>query len=321
MPVEQVLDLSAGSADRARDEGHEVQASDFGGPDTGCQAELYLAFDWNFGFPPFVYQLPATPHAVTLPCVFSVDLESFYFLLRMNMGNYNTFRLPNLVHLTLRGADAVTCATTSLIMPSLRSVMFGVNDRGSLRSGRNPRLPDFLEKHGLGLEEMTVLERSYLDHLQRLDRFCPILQTFRTHYLSLPGSPVPSVRTVGLYGLEHAGRGSESGDSVISHIFKAFPEVTTLQDLSWRSSVIRQRAYTNWTDPEGAKHRVFWAQVLCAVRQGPESALPMESGERFPVREVAFLDWRGKLVEPPPTNPPGSQGVMLGPDDRLLDAL
>ncbi|KAG8893454.1 hypothetical protein FRC01_013579, partial [Tulasnella sp. 417] len=200
-------------------------------------------------------------------------------------------------------------------------VTFGVNDIVLPIHRRDPRLPDFLEKYGLGLEEMTVLERSHLRHLQRLDRFCPILQTFRTHYQSLPGSSVPSVRTVGLYGLEHVGRDSESGESVISDVFKAFPEVTTIQDLSWRSSVTRRRAYTNWTDPEGAKHREFWAQVLRTVQRGHESPIQMESGEQFFVREVAFLDWRGKPVEPPPTKPPGSQGVRLGPDDRLLDAL
>ncbi|KAG8907323.1 hypothetical protein FRC01_007727, partial [Tulasnella sp. 417] len=272
-PVEQVLDLSTGSAGRLPDEGHEVQGSDFDGPDTGRQVELDGAFGWTFGVPSFIDRPPATPRTVTMPCVFSVDLESFYTLIDMNMADYNTFRLPNLVHLTLRGAGSVRCATTSLILPSLRSVTFGVNDRTLPIYGVNPRLPDFLEKHGLGLVEMTVLERSYLGHLRRLDRFCPILRTFRTHYQSLPGSSVPSVRTVGLYGLEHAGRGSESGETVISNIFRAFPEVHTIQDLGWRSGVIRRRAYVSWTDPEGAKRREFWAQILRTVRRGDGSPL------------------------------------------------
>ncbi|KIO15630.1 hypothetical protein M407DRAFT_247180, partial [Tulasnella calospora MUT 4182] len=182
-------------------------------------------------------------------------------------------------------------------------------------------MESFLEKHGLALEEFTVLPKACSGYLKRLDQLCPTLHTFRTHYLELPGSTVPSVRTVGIYGLEHAGRDSESGESVISSMFKVFPNVTTIQDLSWRSDVIRRRAYTNWTDPEGAKRREFWTQVNLAVQRRSQSPQPMETGEQFPVREVALLDWRGKPVEAVPTKPPAGQHAMLDPDDQLLDAL
>ncbi|KAG8922612.1 hypothetical protein FRC01_013809, partial [Tulasnella sp. 417] len=315
-----VSDLLGGLEGRVRDEGHEVQGSDIDGSDTGRWIELSIAFDWDFRLPPFGDQLPAMPRILTLPYVFSMELRSLYLLMSMKRGDYNAFRLSNLVHLSLRGGHSISCATTSLILPSLRSITIFADARQPRAFQKEPHLPNFLEKHGHGLEEVTVLERRYLAQLHMLDCLCPILQTFRTHYLSLPSSYVPSVKTVGLYGLEHAGRGLESGDSVISNIFKVFPEVTTIQDLSWRSGVIRRRAYTNWTDPEGAKWRQFWAQVLHAVRRGPESPLPMEGSEQLSVQEVALLDWRGKLVEPPPTKPPGSLSVM-GPDDQLLDAL
>ncbi|KIO25725.1 hypothetical protein M407DRAFT_244003, partial [Tulasnella calospora MUT 4182] len=228
------------------------------------------------------------------------------------LRNYSKIQLPNLAHLSLRRVDSFKYAEARLVLPSLRSVTWGSDTRRPLAFYEESFLASFLGKHGLALEELTVLPKPRSGYLKRLDQLCPILHTFRTHYQEPPGSTISSVRTVGLYGLEHAGRDSESGESVVSSIIKVFPNVTTIQDLSWRSSVIRRRAYTNWTDPEGAKRRKFWTQVILAVRRGSQPPQPMESDEHFPVREVALLDWRGKPVEAVPTKPPGGEREMLG---------
>lgn len=182
-------------------------------------------------------------------------------------------------------------------------------------------MESFLEKHGFALEDLTILETSYSKSLQRLNQLCPVLQTFRTHYSEIPRSAVSSVRNVGLYGLEHAGPYSQSGESMIFGILKAFPSVITIQDLSWRSSAIRRQAYSTRTYPEGDKRRRFWDQALRAVRGRSESSQQLSGDEQFPVREVTLLDWRGKQVEAVPTMPPGGHDTIVGPDDQLLDAL
>ncbi|KAG8916255.1 hypothetical protein FRC00_000387, partial [Tulasnella sp. 408] len=125
--------------------------------------------------------------------------------------------------------------------------------------------------------------------------------------------------TVGLYGLEHAfhdtGPSPAFGEILVNQILKDFPQVTTIQDVSWRSGVIRRRAFTNWKDPEGAKYREFWTRLLRAVRNSAGS------GTEFTGRKVTFLDWRGRVVDAVPTNPPGEKSQALSPDDQVMDAL
>ncbi|KAG9046787.1 hypothetical protein FS837_003659 [Tulasnella sp. UAMH 9824] len=250
--LKRILDLPVEWGDQTNGEEQDIRRSELDVLDTGRRIELCFAFEWEASFPLFSYEGTSTPYTLTLPCISAMELRSLYLLVTSKLATYDVIRLPNLVHLTLRGGDSLKYDTRKLVLPSLRSVTFG---------------------------------------------------------------------TVGLYGLEHAGKGPESGESVISNIFKIFPEVTTIQDLSWRSGVIRRRAYTKWTDPDGAKWREFWAQAIRAVRMGPESPLPKGNDDPVPVREVSLLDWRGKPLEAVPTNPPGSPLAGLGPDDRLLDAL
>ncbi|KAG8892097.1 hypothetical protein FRC01_014346, partial [Tulasnella sp. 417] len=216
-------------------------------------------------------------------------------------------------------------AATKLHLPALRSVTYGRGDTRPLGNDEEPHLERFLERHGLTLEELTVLDKPCGKNFRRLDQFCPILETLRTPYVELPTSAVPSVKTVGLYGLEHAfhetGPSPEFGKILVHTIFKHFPQVTAIQDMSWRSGVIRRRAFTNWKDPEGKNYREFWTNLLRAVRTGLEGPNSVGSNEGFTVRKVTFLDWRGQVVDAVPTSPPGEKSQALSPDDQLMDAL
>ncbi|KAG8951353.1 hypothetical protein FRC00_007276, partial [Tulasnella sp. 408] len=301
-------------------EAHGIQGSELNDPAIGRRLELCYMFGSQLNAAHYGDLPKPKPQIITLPCISSLELRTFYFSGDNSMA-HDAIRLPNLVHLALQGGHSLQYATTRLVLPSLRSVTFRPVVAEPVRFQEEHPLGAFLEKHGLALEEITVLEPSYSGYLRGLDQLCPILQTVRIHYTVLPSSTIPSVRNVGLYGLEHGGRDPKSGKNLIANIFKVFPEVTTIQDLSWRSSVIRRRAYANWKDPDGAKWREFWTLVIRAVQKGSRSLLPMGSGEHFLVGEVALLDWRGKTVEAVPTMSPESQHTMLGPDDRLLDAL
>ncbi|KAG9046782.1 hypothetical protein FS837_003654 [Tulasnella sp. UAMH 9824] len=315
----QVLGLPDAWTDKTYSDAHQSRV--FEVPDTGRRIELSFAFEWETSFILYGNRPTPTPRILILPCISSLELRSLYLFMPTNLVTYNTIRLPNLVHLSLRGTDSLKYATTRLVAPSLRSVTLASDTPRPIRFQEESFSENFLEKHGLALEELTVLAKQYSGYLQRLDRLCPILHAFRTHYLDLPRSAVPSVRSIGLYGLEHAGRDSDSGESVISGILRLFPDVTTIQDLSWRSSVVRRRAFTNWIDPEGAKRRVFWTEVLHALRTGFDHPQAEGSNEQFSVREVTLLDWRGKPISAVPTEPSEDQCTMLGPDDWLLDAL
>ncbi|KAG9046784.1 hypothetical protein FS837_003656 [Tulasnella sp. UAMH 9824] len=225
---------------------HELQGSDLDIPDTGRRIELCFAFDGEPCLGPFSNPPIPRPRTLTLPCISSLELRSLGLFMIGKPVTYNTIQLPNLVHLSLGGRDSFLCATTRLILPSLRSVTLDSSSMGPLGESR---LESFLEKHGFALEELTILETLYSKYLERLNQLCPALQTFRTHYSELPRSTVSTVRHVGLYGLKYAGPYSQSEQSLIFGILKAFPAVLTIQDLSWRSSVIRRRAYTTSTYP------------------------------------------------------------------------
>ncbi|KIO25723.1 hypothetical protein M407DRAFT_24989 [Tulasnella calospora MUT 4182] len=311
--LKQILGLPGEMGDETHGGTHEVQDSEFKVPDAGRRIQLGFGFEWEPGFPLLGNRPIPTPHTLTLPCISTLELRNLSFF-TTDLVPYNTFQLPNLVHLSWLGEDSLEYATTRLILPSLRSITLGRDTRWPHRFLQQSPLESFLEKHGLALEELTVLAKSYLRYPQRLDQLCPVLQTFRAHYLELPKSAILSVRNVGLYGLEHARGNLKLGENLISSIFKVFPDVATIQDLSWRSGVIRRRAYTNWTDPEGARHRAFWTQVFRTVRTAG-------GNDKFSAREVTLLDWRGKPVDTVPTKSPEGQRAVLGPDDQLLDAL
>ncbi|KAG8980433.1 hypothetical protein FRC05_006065 [Tulasnella sp. 425] len=287
----------------------EVQGSELNIPDTGRRIKL-LFVD---GIRPFLSlfnrrEIPPSGPVATVPSVYSMALHSLITPLIFSRKNNDApIRLPNLTHLSIRGLDSLQQATRELDMPSLRSLTYRTN-RVAFRP---PYLKWFLQKHGLPLEELVLLEGPGREQLERLDQLCPILQTFQAHYDSLPLSTLPSVRTVGLYGLERAAANFKSGEIVVFNIFMAFPNVTTIQDMSWRSAVVRRRAFTYWRDPEGAKHRRFWTQMLRT----------MQVGHRKPVQEVTFLDWKGKVIDGVPTSPPEDPCPVLGPDDELMDAL
>ncbi|KAG8955935.1 hypothetical protein FRC04_006383 [Tulasnella sp. 424] len=309
--LRKIMDLPVEEEVVPEEQEQEAQGSELDIPDTGRRIKLHLVD----GFKEFVLlfnrrALPSSATIATLPSVYSMALRSLTLPLNFHSGNNNvTIRLPNLTHLSKKGLNALTQATFELEMPSLRSITYNRCEWAALQ---RPYLERFLERHGRSLEELVLLDRSGPVHwFERLDQLCPILQTFQAYYDDLPPSILPSVRTVGLYGLERAGANLESGQLLVIEIFATFPNVTTIQDMSWRSAVIRRRAFTNWRDPEGARHRLFWTQVLRAI----------QTGYRKHVQEVTFLDWRGKVVDTVPTSPPGDLCPILGPDDELMDAL
>ncbi|KAG8940568.1 hypothetical protein FRC00_012958, partial [Tulasnella sp. 408] len=187
--LKRILDLPVEWGDQTNGEQQEIQRSELDVLDTGRRIELCLAFEWEASFPLFSYDATSTPRTLTLPCISSMELRSLYLLVTTNLATYDVIRLPNLVHLTLRGGDSLKYDTRRLVLPSLRSVTFGVVNMRPLRFQGEPHLGHFLEKHGLALEELTVLEKA---HLERLDRLRPVLHTLRAHYLELPRSAVPS---------------------------------------------------------------------------------------------------------------------------------
>ncbi|KAG8955938.1 hypothetical protein FRC04_006386 [Tulasnella sp. 424] len=308
--IRQVMGLPAEERSVPEEQGQEVQNSELDMPDTGRRIELHFTYDYE----PFLQLFnrrsisSSAPVAATFPSIYSLTLHSLFVLPPMYPRGNVTIRLPNLTHLSIMGVDSLRYATVEFAMPSLRSVTCQRSELKERGASGEPYLQRFLEKHGLVLEELVLLDKTDPEQLQRLDQLCPILQTVRAHYLDLPESIVSSVGTVGLYGLEHTEATSELGESLVRGIIETFPNVTTIQDMSWRSAVVRQRAFTNWRDPEGAKYRLFWTQVLRAIRT-------------MDVQEVTFLDWRGKVVDMVPTSPPGDSCSVLCPDDQLMDAL
>ncbi|KAG8980432.1 hypothetical protein FRC05_006064 [Tulasnella sp. 425] len=287
----------------------EVQGStELDIPDTGRRIKLHFVDDYR----PFLLfnrgAVPSLGPVAILPSVYSMTLHGLMTPLIFNRKYDNApIQLPNLTHLSIKGVTSLRRATFELDLPSLQSLTYHTT-KGTFRP---PYLEEFLEKHGLSLEELVLLEGPGPEHLERLDQLCPILQTFQADYDDLPLSTLPSVRTVGLYGLERARANSQLAERLLTGVFTTFPSITTIQDMSWRSAVIRRRAFTNWRDPEGAKHRHFWTQVLCTI----------QAGNRRRVQAVTFLDWRGKVIDAVPTNPPGDPCPVLGPDDELMNAL
>ncbi|KAG9046781.1 hypothetical protein FS837_003653 [Tulasnella sp. UAMH 9824] len=325
--LKRILDLPAEEGTEAPEQVQEAQDSQLVVPDTGRRIELNLIYDYEPFLPLFHDRTVsiATPLIVTLPSIVSMELRSLLLPRFTHQLDYVTIRLPNLTHLTLWGIDSLKYAAVKLHLPALRSVTYGRGDTRPLGNDEEPHLERFLERHGLSLEELTVLDKPCGKNFRRLDQFCPILETLRTPYEELPRSAVSSIKTVGLYGLEHAyhdtGPSPAFGEILVNQILKDFPQVTTIQDMSWRSGVIRRRAFTNWKDPEGAKYREVWTRLLRAVRTGVEQLNSAGSGTEFTGRKVTLLDWKGRVVDAVPTSPPGEKAQALSPDDQLMEAL
>ncbi|KAG8892386.1 hypothetical protein FRC00_012175 [Tulasnella sp. 408] len=194
-------------------EAHVAQSGELNVPVTGrrqvelCSVSDYALLCIHYGDPPI-----STPHIITLPLISSLDLRKIHSS-EFDVMTHDAIRLPNLVELALQGHNSLKYATARLILPSLQSVTLRPIVMNPLRFQEEPPLEAFLEKHGLALQELTVLEISSSGgYLRRLDQLCPVLQTLRMHYSELPTSSVPSVQTVGLYGLEEAGGFSTWGE-------------------------------------------------------------------------------------------------------------
>ncbi|KAG8891566.1 hypothetical protein FRC00_013502, partial [Tulasnella sp. 408] len=127
---------------------HEVQDSHFDAPDTGRRIELCFALDWEPPLQPPNDPPIATRRTLSLPSISSMELRSLNAFLNGRWAAYDTIRLPNLVHLSLRGANSLTYATTNLILPSIRSVTLSLNIMNSLGFLAGSQLESFLEKHG-----------------------------------------------------------------------------------------------------------------------------------------------------------------------------
>ncbi|KIO15289.1 hypothetical protein M407DRAFT_35176 [Tulasnella calospora MUT 4182] len=207
--LEQILGLRGERGDETHGGAHELHGSESDVPDTGRRIELCFAFGWQLNF---ARSIP-TPRTLTLPRIHSMELQSLRLFMATILTSYDKIQLPNLAHLALRNADSFEYATTRLVLPSLRSVTLVSDTERPFGFSEESFMEIFFEKYGLALEELTMLAEPYSEYPQRLDQLCPILHTFRTHYRELLGSPIPSVRTVGLYSLEHAPKCPESGES------------------------------------------------------------------------------------------------------------
>ncbi|KAG9004783.1 hypothetical protein FRB90_010739 [Tulasnella sp. 427] len=318
--LKQILDLPVVERDTKAQVAEETELVV---PDTRRRIELDLIDDCEPFFPLFSdrQRSVSTPLTITIPSITVMELRGLLIPRFTHSLEAVTVQLPNLTHLSILGADALKYATSKLTLPSLRSLTYAT--RRQPDADDEPHLERFLEKHGLTLEELTVLDRPCSKNFRRLHQLCPILETLRAHYVELPTSTTAasrSVRTVGLYGLEHVVHETRPnatfGEGLIHGVLNAFPEVGTVQDMSWRSGVIRQRAFTNWRDPEGERYREFWDKLLCAVKKGSS-----ESAGLVANRKVTFLDWRGREVVTVPTGAPADRSVTPNPDDRLMDAL
>ncbi|KAG8955939.1 hypothetical protein FRC04_006387 [Tulasnella sp. 424] len=325
--LKQILGLPAEGEHKRQGQGEKTQGTELIVPDTGRRIELNLIYDYEPFLPLFSKPTVSSsaPLAVTLPSISSMELRSPMVPRFTHQLDHVTIQLPNLTHLSIWGVESLKYVTEKLVLPALRCVTYSRGDTMWLTVDEEPHLDAFLGRHGLALEELNVLDKPCAKNFRRLDQLCPILETLRTHYHELPTSTVSSVTTVGLYGLEHVVHENEPdprfGETLIHGIFKAFPKVTTIQDMSWRSGVIRHRAFTNWKDPEGKKYREFWLHLLRTIQTGLEDLNSAGNKRKFTVRKVTFQDWRRMVVDVVPTTPPGDQDVVLGPDDRLMDAL
>ncbi|KAG8989412.1 hypothetical protein FRB90_002247, partial [Tulasnella sp. 427] len=267
------------------------------------------------------FQIPATSSPTfTLSNIRTMELRNI-----RNLGSATleaTIRLPGLTHLTIWGLETLKYVTANFALPELRNATFGKRGNAGLGSHTLPYLEQFLQRHGLNLEELTVLDQwCPRQPVERITQFCPVFRSFGTHYMTLqyltaPGQAVLGVTTLRLYGLEDTITTHDSGDNLARNVIKAFPAVTTVHDASWRSDVIRRRAFTNWRDPQGEIYRTFWAKFLLTLQKLWSDRAGMDRPG-----DLEVLDWRRRTIGPVPAEPPIDECDTMTLEDRLLDDL
>ncbi|KAG9018087.1 hypothetical protein FRB90_012325 [Tulasnella sp. 427] len=272
--------------------------------DASRRIELHLLVDRD----PFLPLTASPPYTSTIPSIQSLELR-FDYILRHSVPNPEVIiHLPNLKYLTVRGVKA-TIQAQFFVMPRLESITYAPDSlRGMDHVGPDP-LRSLLERHGATVRELVLLSEWSLLNPGELRRSCPDLQSVRMHWdgAARHVDQFPqSITHVGLFGLDnvvHRKRGLEVL-SLMSAMASAFPTLQDVQDLSWRSGMVRLRAVKHWDDPEAESYREFWRLALTVLRGNLGTA--------------SLIDWRGKTVIIPPSQPSGD---VMDWGDQAMDQI
>lgn len=210
--------------------------------------------------------------------------------------------LPNLTHLTLQDACSAQYATF-FDTPSLKGLTYNVKI-GNFRTDQDP-FAILLERNAEKLKELAVPQRMSREHLLTAKKRCSNLETMQMRWGNFDCYP-PTVKTAGIWGLEHVAHNRWGGMvlATVALLLKETPLLREINDPSWRSGLIRQRAFRSCNDPEAPIHREFWAGFLGILNQGS--------------RSIRLIDWRGRNVEMT-DNGPLEDGMDY--DDRVMDKL
>ncbi|KIO21360.1 hypothetical protein M407DRAFT_126606 [Tulasnella calospora MUT 4182] len=272
--------------------------------DASRRIELHLLVDRD----PFLPLTASPPYTSTIPSIQSLELR-FDYIIRHSVPNPEVIiHLPNLKYLTVRGVKA-TIQAQFFVMPMLESITYAPDSlRGMDHVGRDP-LRSLLERHGSNVRELVLLSEWSLLNPGELRRSCPDLQSV---YMPWDGAAKhvdtfpQSITHVGLFGLDnvvHRKKGLEVL-SLLSTMASTFPALQFVQDLSWRSGMVRLRAVKHWDDPEAASYRDFWRLALTVLRGDLEEAL--------------LMDWRGRTAVIPLSRPSGD---VMDYDDEAMDQI
>lgn len=210
--------------------------------------------------------------------------------------------LPNLTHLTLQDACSAQYATF-FDTPSLKSLTYNVKI-GNFRPDQDP-FALLLERNAEKLKELTIIQRMSRVHLLAAKKRCSNLETMQMGWGNFDCYP-PTVKTVGIWGLEHVVHKRWEGQVLasVALLVEGTPLLREIKDPSWRSGLIRQRAFRSRNDPEAPSHRQFWARFLGILNQGS--------------RSIQLIDWRGRNVE---VTDDGPLEDRMDYDDKVMDKL
>lgn len=272
--------------------------------DSSRRIELHLLVDRD----PFLPLTASPPYTSTIPSIQSLELR-FDYILRHSVPNPDVIiHLPNLKYLTVRGVKA-TIQAQVFVMPMLESITYAPDSlRGMDHVGPDP-LRTLLERHGSNVRELVLLSEWSLLNPGELRQSCPELRSVHMHWdgAARHVDTFPQgITHVGLFGLDnivHRKRGLEVL-SLLSTMASMFPTLQEVQDLSWRSGMVRLRAVKHWDDPEAESYRGFWRLALTVLRGNLEGA--------------SILDWRGRTVIIPLSRP---SGEVMDYDDQGMDQI
>ncbi|KAG8955942.1 hypothetical protein FRC04_006390 [Tulasnella sp. 424] len=243
-------------------------------------------------FLPLIPPPSSSGAALSLSSIRSLELRSDFHT--PSTGHpLGTIILPNLTHLTLDEFVSARYAT-ALDMPRLQGIACSIERD-------KDHLLQLLTKYGAGLKELAILHKASSRELDHIRRHCINLETFSIGWDQVAECP-PSVTTLGIFKLENVLFWGQDGQalSAVGGLVDAAPALREVRDLSWRSSVVRQRAMRSRNGQDAEAYRRFWAEFCLVLNRTAD--------------DIRLIDWRGRVV-----SPSGEVGTDDG--DRFMDAV